>query len=392
FTAGSCTGAPLDSAKCMLISKRAITATFRRRSSSISESDRRRKAMPAEAPNESAALYTNDSTMAPDTTTPLRQVVLPSSPIKSLKATTANGTAAVPDAVKTALQQGHIKMKNPERALAKIAKMIDGGAEELLVISDFDHTMSRAYDEKGERCWTTHGVFDNAAQMADLAAKCKELSAHFLPIEFDGNMTIEEKIPHMEAWWRQSHDAIVAKGVERAVLEELVLHSNIRLRDNAESLLAHLDAARVPLVMFSAGIGDIISIFLAQRLGAVPANMHIISNMMTYNDKKVVSSFREPLIHTFNKNGKVISKEEVNFFHEMRKRDNVILMGDSMGDLHMDVGVENHREADTLKIAFLNKKDHLLPYYLDGYDIVIVDDQSMDVPRQIMDAITVARK
>lgn len=31
--------------------------------------------------------------------------------------------------------------------------------------------------------------------------------------------------------------------------------------------------------------GDIISIFLAQRLGAVPSNMHIISNMMTYDDK-----------------------------------------------------------------------------------------------------------
>lgn len=351
--------------------------------------------MPAEAPTESATLYTPpaDTTMAPDTTTPLRQVIIPSaSPTKGLPVA-ANGAAAeVPAAVRAALQQGHIKMKNADRTLSKIAKMIKGGAEELLVISDFDHTMSRAYDEKGERCWTTHGVFDNALEMADLAAKCKELSAHYLPIEFDGNMTIEEKIPHMEAWWRQSHDAIVAKGVQREVLERLVRDSNIRLRDNAGSLMAHLDAARVPLVMFSAGIGDIISIFLAQRLGAVPANMHVISNMMTYDDKKVVSGFREPLIHTFNKNGKVISKEEVNFFHEMRKRDNVILMGDSMGDLHMDVGVENHREEDTLKIAFLNKKDHLLPYYLDGYDIVIVDDQSMDVPRQIMDAITASRK
>ncbi|GMR54545.1 hypothetical protein PMAYCL1PPCAC_24740, partial [Pristionchus mayeri] len=380
---------------CMLTAKRIVTAHLRRSSTNKTQANKRTNTMPAEAPAESA-VHVNGNTMAPDTTTPLRQIVLPrsSSPIKK-SPMPSNGTAAraaVPEAVIAALQQGHVKVKNMERALGKISKMIEGGADELLVISDFDHTMSRAYDEKGERCWTTHGVFDNAVEMADLAAKCKELSAHYLPIEFDGNMTMEEKIPHMEAWWRQSHDAIVAKGVHRSVLEHLVLNSNVRLRDNAASLMAHLETARVPLVMFSAGIGDIISIFLAQRLGAVPANMHLISNMMTYDEKKVVSGFKEPLIHTFNKNGSVINKEEVNFFHEMRKRDNVILMGDSMGDLHMDVGVENHKESDTLKIAFLNKKDHLLDFYFDRYDIVIIDDQSMDVPRQIMDAITVARK
>ncbi|GMS92539.1 hypothetical protein PENTCL1PPCAC_14714 [Pristionchus entomophagus] len=341
--------------------------------------------------------------MAPYRTAPATQVAIPSTS-KSIEEQTRNGTTAtaaaalaeVPEDVLAALQQEHIKIKNPERALSKIAKMIAGGADELLVISDFDHTMSRAYCEAGERCWATFGVFEHAersgCKLGDLGAKLKKLLAHYLPIEFDGNMTIEEKIPHMEEWWRLSHEAIVESGVERAVLEQLVLHSNIRLRDNAASLLAHLESAGVPLVMFSAGVGDVISIFLAQRLGAVPSNMHLISNMMTYDDKNAVCGFRDPLIHTFNKNGTVISKAEEHFYEQMRARDNVILMGDSMGDLHMDVGVENHSEADTLKIAFLNKKDHLLPYYLDGYDIVIVDDQSMDVSRKIMDAITAVRK
>ncbi|GMT30394.1 hypothetical protein PFISCL1PPCAC_21691, partial [Pristionchus fissidentatus] len=373
----------------MQIATRFLSAQLRR-SSTRSDAAILRNVMPAEAPTESAPIFAQDI-MAPDTTPRGQAAPLPSSADVSPSASPKlNGHAAsrVPPALKQALQQGHIRIKNLDRTLAKIDKMIGGGAEKLLVISDFDHTMSRAYDEKGERCWTTHGVFDNAQKMADLAAKCKQLSAHYLPIEFDGNMTMEEKIPHMEAWWRQSHAAIVDKGVERAVLEELVMNSNIRLRDNAPALLKHLEDSRVPLVMFSAGIGDIISIFLAQRLGAVPANMHLISNMMTYDEKNVVSGFREPLIHTFNKNGTVIDKQEVHFFHEMRRRDNVILMGDSMGDLHMDVGVENHREEDTLKIGFLNKKDQLLQFYIDNYDLVIVDDQSVDVPRAIMDAIT----
>ncbi|GMS90910.1 hypothetical protein PENTCL1PPCAC_13085, partial [Pristionchus entomophagus] len=294
----------------------------------------------------------------------------------------------IPEAVRAALQQDHIKMTNPDRALTKIAKMVAGGAEELLVVSDFDHTMSRAYDEAGERCWATYGVFEHAPELGDLGDKLKAQLAHYLPIEFDGHMTIEEKIPHMEEWWTQSHEAIVASGVERRVLEQLVLHSNIRLRDNAALLLSHLEKARVPIVMFSAGVGDVISIFLSQQLGSVPTNMHLISNMMIYDEQNAVSGFHEPLIHTFNKNGTVITKAEEHFYDQMRQRDNVILLGDSMGDLHMDVGVENHREVDTLKIAFLNKKDHLLPYYLDGYDIVIVDDQSMDIPTQIIDAIT----
>ncbi|GMR40234.1 hypothetical protein PMAYCL1PPCAC_10429, partial [Pristionchus mayeri] len=120
--------------------------------------------------------------------------------------------------------------------------------------------------------------------------------------------------------------------------------------------------------------------------------MHLISNMMIYDKKNVVSGFSEPLIHTFNKNGGMIKNEVLLIFSGSRRDNMILLMGDSMGDMHMDVvGLEHHKESDTLKIGFLNKKDELLPYYLDGYDIVIIDDQSMDVPRQIIDAITVAR-
>lgn len=36
----------------------------------------------------------------------------------------------------------------------------------------------------------------------------------------------------------------------------------------------------IPLIIFSAGIGNVIDFFLQQKLGEFPSNMHIISNMM----------------------------------------------------------------------------------------------------------------
>lgn len=62
--------------------------------------------------------------------------------------------------------------------------------------------------------------------------------------------------------------------------------------------------------------------------------------------------FKGDLIHTFNKNQSSIDNHD--YFEHLRARNNVILLGDSLGDLDMAEGVKEVNAL--LKIGFLNHK------------------------------------
>lgn len=66
----------------------------------------------------------------------------------------------------------------------------------------------------------------------------------------------------------------------------------------------------------------------------------------------VLTHFRGPLIHTYNKNNTVL--QGTGYFQQLSTRTNIILLGDSMGDLTMADGVPS--VENILKIGFLNDK------------------------------------
>ena len=60
--------------------------------------------------------------------------------------------------------------------------------------------------------------------------------------------------------------------------------------------------------------------------------------------------------------------------------------GDSLGDLDMAAGVTDPETV--LTVGFLNKNvETSLPTYQQSFDIVLVDDQTMDVPNTILSDI-----
>lgn len=97
-------------------------------------------------------------------------------------------------------------------------------------------------------------------------------------------MSVEEKVPHMEDWWRLSHQYIVDAKFTYSQIEGFVANARIYLRDAAVEFIRSVEAHNVPLVLFSAGIGNIIEIILKRNLGHVPQTLHLISNCMNFDE------------------------------------------------------------------------------------------------------------
>ncbi|KAK6047573.1 Pyrimidine 5'-nucleotidase, partial [Cooperia oncophora] len=186
----------------------------------------------------------------------------------------------------TIFNHPQVMMRDRDAVEKKLRIMVEGGKEKLMVISDFDYTLSRYEDSLGRRCWTTHGVFDNCSKQVDpeLSLKLQRLKEKYFPVEFDPKLTLEQKVPYMEEWWNTSHNHIVSARFHRRTVENFVRNSKIILRDQADQMMTRLNQLGVPLVVFSAGIGNIIEMYLEQRLGQIPSNIHIISNMMNFDD------------------------------------------------------------------------------------------------------------
>ena len=98
-----------------------------------------------------------------------------------------------------------------------------------------------------------------------------------------------------------------------------------------------LNVAGIPILVFSAGVGDVIDeALLAHNL--TQENVNVISNYMTFDSNGKLVAFTNKLIHMYNKNESSIPHSST-YFQDLSHRHNVILLGDSLGDLQMSKGI-----------------------------------------------------
>ncbi|XP_034030290.1 cytosolic 5'-nucleotidase 3 isoform X1 [Thalassophryne amazonica] len=276
-----------------------------------------------------------------------------------------------------------VHMRDPERVEQIICGLIKGGASKLQLITDFDMTISK-FSVNGKRCPTCHNVIDNCKLVTDeCRQKLLQLKNKYYPIEIDPQLTMEEKYPFMVEWYFKSHTLLVEQRLQRDKLAEIVRESDAVLREGCEQFFDRLHYHNVPVFIFSAGLGDVLEELIRQA-GVYHNNIKVVANFMDFDENGIVRGFKGELIHVYNKHDGALRNTE--YFKQLKNNCNIILMGDSLGDLSMADGVPNI--DNILKIGFLNDKvEEHLEKYLDCYDIVLVKDETLEVPNAILQKV-----
>ncbi|KAI4382645.1 hypothetical protein MLD38_008582 [Melastoma candidum] len=266
----------------------------------------------------------------------------------------------------------------------KLQSIRDGGPHKLQVIADFDSTLTK-FLVNGKRGATSHGLLQQ--DNPEYNAKRHQLYLHYHPLEFSPNIPLQEKTMLMEEWWEKTHALLVEGGLTYDAISRSVSNANIAFRDGVLELFQILEELGIPVLIFSAGLADIIEEVLRQKLHRSFKNIKIVSNHMQFDDAGCLVAFKGKTIHSLNKNEHALDMAAP--LHEqlgdadapaqengsVKMRTNVILLGDHIGDLGMSDGLN----YDTrISLGFLNQDiEGNLDSYRKAFDLVYLNDAPM---------------
>ncbi|KAH0711654.1 hypothetical protein KY289_007613 [Solanum tuberosum] len=265
----------------------------------------------------------------------------------------------------------------------KISAIRLGGPAKLQVIADFDATLTK-HRIDGCRGQSSHNVLQQ--EDPEFNDKRQKLYEYYHPLEFDPAIPLDEKTKLMEEWWGKTHALLIEGGVTYNGIQNSVAKATIAFRDGVTELLELLEEKGVPVLIFSAGLADIIEEVLKQKVHRSFKNVRVVSNRMVFDENGLLQSFKGKTIHVLNKNEHALDMAAPLHDHcndmnpgdekyALKKRTNVLLLGDHIGDLGMSDGLDYETR---ISVGFLNDRvEDSLESYQKAFDILYLNDASM---------------
>lgn len=276
----------------------------------------------------------------------------------------------------------NIMIPDPKNLETKIQQIIKQGKEKVHVISDFDRTLTKAFVNGQKSPSIISQLYDGNHLTEEYTKKARELRERYHPIEISSKIPIEEKRKAMDEWWRAHKKLLIDSGLNLKDIQDIVDNGTVEFREGALEFFDITHKYQIPLVIFSSsGIGEAIPLYF-KKINRNYNNIHIITNSMEYNEKGYAIKIIEPIIHVFNKGE--IALKGLPIMKELKNRKNVILIGDSLGDLDMIQGFNYNK---LIKIGFYNYPEEDFEQYKQNFDAVLLNDAKMGYINSIIKKI-----
>lgn len=232
------------------------------------------------------------------------------------------------------------------------------------ILIDFDKTMTTMDSDDS---WT---IIQNPNIMnPNLFIESSKLVDKYYPIEMDYNLSPEEKSSYMYDWYTQTLNLYYKYELTYDKLISCVKNGHIILRNGLKDFLYHSYQNNIPVVILSAGIGNVIEEALKLH-GCLYDNITIISNFFSYENNMILP-FNNSIIHTCNKS--ILALPD-NIKQQIQNKDYFLLFGDYIEDINM---VSKEDLKKTLSFGFLEKNvETNFNVYQNAFDIVLTDNSS----------------
>ena len=269
----------------------------------------------------------------------------------------------------------NIVISNEKRFKEVERKFQEGGLNKIHILADFDKTLTRAFVDDKEIPSIISILRDGSYLTPDYARKAHDLYDKYHPLENDPTIPKEEKKRLMAEWWITHFELLIKSGLNKKDIDRVIKSDKIKFRDGFLEFMDFLRDNNIPLIiMSSAGLGQE---SISQRLEQERKfhnNVYIISNSFEWNENGKAIAVRQPIVHCANKDETLV-QDFPDAFRAVKNRKNVVLLGDSLDDIEM---IEGFNYDNLIKIGFLNNKNGVESAYRSVYDILVLNDSSLD--------------
>ena len=240
------------------------------------------------------------------------------------------------------------------------------------VVADFDKTLTEGTSN------STWGVLANANQVgAEYKERRTALYNKYRPIEIDQTISDEEKSMAMTEWWQAHINLFYEYGLKEQAIKDAIADGNLKYREGAKDFMRKMYELNVPVIIISAGIGNVIEEFLNSE-NDYYSNIKIVSNFIEF-ENGTIKSIKGETIHALNKNIVSLDEESKKL---LENRKNILLLGDGLADLKM---ISEEEKENAITVGFLEEKiEENLEYFNKEFDIVLTNKGTLNEVNNIL--------